>query len=121
MADQKQDTHSEEPVHLEPQPVQPEPVPVSSEPVPIKLDEEVVSKPVQPPPEELEPLTLVESEDDGGPSKIHATGAGSRISDQKEDFARPMNVTGQGATRCRVFHARIADAPLPYRRDEDDR
>ena len=26
----------------------------------------------------------------------------------KIDFKRPLNLTGQGATRCRVFHSRIA-------------
>lgn len=32
----------------------------------------------------------------------------------KSSYKRPLNNTGQGATRCRLFHTRIAQAPLEH-------
>lgn len=32
----------------------------------------------------------------------------------KSAFKRPLNVTGQGATRCRIFRTRIAAAALEF-------
>ena len=57
-----------------------------------------------------EPLSLEDGDEDGM-SKIHARG-GSPLADDKREFARPLNVNGAGATRCKVFHSRIAEAPL---------
>jgi len=39
-------------------------------------------------------------------------GAGLAQSVKHFDFKRPMNLNGTGATRCRVFHSKIAEAPL---------
>ena len=33
---------------------------------------------------------------------------------KKTEFRRTLNVTGKGATRCRLFHSRIAVAPLEH-------
>ena len=32
----------------------------------------------------------------------------------KTDFQRPMNLTGQGATRCRIFHCKVAPGSLTH-------
>ena len=33
---------------------------------------------------------------------------------QKSQFKRTVNITGQGATRCRLFHCRISPGPLSF-------
>jgi len=33
---------------------------------------------------------------------------------RKSDFKRPMNLNGQGATRCRLFHCKVAEAPMEH-------
>lgn len=40
-----------------------------------------------------------------------AKGMGAHVA---RTFKRALNTNGQGATRCRVFHSRIAAAPLEY-------
>ena len=92
-------------VELDPEPLQlePDPEPIGIEPIPVPPDE--VS--------ETEPISLVDDIDEEGPSKVHAL-RGSALEVEKHEFKRPVNVTGQGATRCRVFHSRIAEAPLEH-------
>ena len=63
-----------------------------------------------------EPIELVDSVEDGAPS-ISAFGGGAQISHQQE-FRRPLNKDGTGATRCRIFHSRIAAAPLDYMQNQ---
>jgi hypothetical protein len=67
--------------------------------------------------DEQETIELVDEEvvasNDGKPA-ISAFGSKSSLSKKKEEFNRPLNVTGAGATRCRLFHSRIAAAPLEY-------
>ena len=70
-------------------------------------------------PTEDEPIDLVDLEiDDGtGPrTQIKAFGRGARASARElrhEDaLKRPLNVTGQGATRTRTFHSKLNDAAL---------
>jgi len=114
-----------QPKPVGPQPIEPEPIapqPVQSEPEPVSLEGE--GEPVPVAPSEVapaveddvdEPISLVDTEDEGnGVSKIRARGAGSPLDGQKMDFARPLNKTGTGATRCRLFHCRIALAPLEH-------
>ncbi len=100
MAEQNPNVSQSQPTPMEPQPVEqePKPVPIEIEPLPIK-----------PTPEEEMPITLVDSEFQG-PSKVHAVAKGMQV--EKHDFQRPLNVTGTGATRVRIFHSRIAIAPM---------
>jgi len=100
-----------------PQPTGPEPVPVDPEPVdiePILLENEPEPIPVPPEPaeQEEEVIALVEPGESDGESKVRAIGAALQAREQK--YERPLNLTGQGATRCRIFHSRIAEAPLEH-------
>jgi hypothetical protein len=111
MAEQNESPQSE------PVPVSPEPVPVSPEPISL----EPAGEPVPVKPEGVdsgadldEPISLVESEGEEGMSKIHARRAGSPLDQTKLDFKRRVNINGTGAIRCRIFHARIAEAPLGH-------
>ncbi len=98
----------------EPVPVGPEPVPVNPEPVP------ATPEPGEAAPEPV----VVKGEDDlsvvdfggaeEGESKVRAMGGRSPLDAGKREYKRDLNVTGQGATRCRVFHSRIAEAPLDH-------
>lgn len=38
----------------------------------------------------------------------------SMESGKKSNYKRPMNVTNNGATRCRLFHCKIADTSLEH-------
>ena len=62
-----------------------------------------------------EPISLVEetAESKIRPQarKTFGASAAERV-ERKTDFKRPMNMTGQGATRCRMFHSKIALASL---------
>jgi len=85
------------------QPIRPEP---EAEPITIE-------------PEEEEPISLVESAESMiKPKAVRTFGAGtSPLGEKKAEFKRPMNITGKGATRCRVFHSKIATAPLEHLQD----
>ena len=64
--------------------------------------------------EYLEPISLVEV-DEAHTTAVKAFGsAAADKSRQATKFQRPLNVTGTGATRCRVFSSRIAHNPLEY-------
>lgn len=81
-------------------------------PIPIEADDEPIKlgpAPIRPQPEEEETIGLVES--DGTAKVKQARGLTEQITANVE-FNRPLNVTGQGATRCRVFHSKIAVASL---------
>ena len=69
--------------------------------------------------EEDESIDLVDMEIDqasGTPSQIKAFGRGARAAARElrhEDaLKRPLNLTGQGATRTRTFHSKLNDAAL---------
>lgn len=112
----------------EPVPIDPEPVPVNPEPVPADPDEPAIIEPLpsdpdddrvvippEPVEEEVEePLTLIEDFDDSGPSKVKAREAGSPLDADMIEFKRKPNVNGTGAIRCRMFHSRMALAPLGH-------
>ena len=51
-----------------------------------------------------------------GGASVRAFGAsrGPGLNLNKSAFKRALNVTGQGATRCRMFHARMAAAALEH-------
>ena len=108
MAEQDQDSSKQEPLSLEPQPVPAEPEPAPVEPEPVAAEPEPVAA------EPEEPISLVDYDETPGESKISRTGADSLLAGQKVHFERKLNVTGQGATRCRLFHCRIALAPLEH-------
>ena len=57
-----------------------------------------------------EPILIEESSDDGM-SKIRQSGR-MQHGMKDSDFKRSLNVNGNGATRCRLFHARIAEDAL---------
>ena len=40
--------------------------------------------------------------------------ATNALDTKKTEFKRPLNKTGKGATRCKLFHSRIAVAPLEH-------
>ena len=68
---------------------------------------------------EDEPIDLIdiEAEESGRtPTQIRAFGRGARAAAaelrHEEILKRPLNVTGQGATRTRTFHSKLNDAAL---------
>lgn len=93
--DRSADTDLPEPIQIDPQELEPEPVPV---------------------PVDEEPLSLVDmDEPTDGKSGVKMLGAASMGAAHKAtQFKRQPNVNGQGAVRCRIFHSRIAAAPLEY-------
>ena len=85
-------------------------IPLSLEPDDEDGDEPQADKPDA---EEDEPIRLVDSE--GEPSsQLRAFGAAALAGGHEEKFSRPLNVTGQGATRCRLFHSKISLTPLEH-------
>ncbi|MBS3734130.1 MAG: hypothetical protein KGY99_04315 [Phycisphaerae bacterium] len=76
-----------------------------------------------PPPDETpnddEPIRLVEGGEPGsseGQVRAFGAAAGGHAKQSKQ-YKRPLNVTGQGATRCRLFHSKIAETPLEHLQD----
>jgi len=61
-----------------------------------------------------ETISLVETDDSpSSGTKIQTFGRGVGV-EAKSDFRRPLNLTGAGATRCRMFHSKIAVGPMEY-------
>ncbi len=60
------------------------------------------------------PIKLVEDGEGTVAGEIRGFGSASKGSRHKDSFKRPMNLTGKGATRCRIFHCKIADGALEY-------
>ena len=92
---------------LEPEEPQEESSPKQEEPIQLE------------PNEEDEPIQLVEADEEeaGGfdPSAVKSFGSASEVlEEEQKEFKRPLNVDGSGATRCRVFHSKIAVASLEY-------
>lgn len=83
------------------------------EPVELTPEEAGVLLPEPLPVEEEEPIELVEGTS-GGTSKISAMGSVAKMSQRGSAYKRSLNANGTGATRCRIFHSRIAIAPLEY-------
>ena len=61
-----------------------------------------------------EPISLVDAEEGAGSTSVRAFGAAAAERAKRAKLKRPLNVTGQGATRCRIFHSKIADVPLEH-------
>ena len=84
--------------------------PANGDHEPRLADESELANVLQPHPiaqEPEEPLTLVE-ESKVGDKKPSIKRFASSIGSHKVEFTRKMNLTGQGATRCRLFHSRVS-------------
>jgi len=80
------------------------------ETIPLEADDD---KPL--PLEDDEPLTIEAGPAAAeGPTKIQAFGAFAAGAETKQAFKRPLNLTGAGATRVRLFHSKIALTPLDH-------
>ena len=80
----------------------------------ILMDESVVPLEEEESPEEEEPIKLVE-DDEASLGEAHVRAFGQKkAASTGPQFKRPLNVTGQGATRCRVFYSKIADSSLRH-------
>ena len=53
-------------------------------------------------------LTQKQEEDRSGAAAF--SGEGAEL--EQKDYHRPLNKTGQGATRVRIFHTKLADGPV---------
>ena len=49
-----------------------------------------------------------------GSTRIQAFGAAVLRAEKKTEFKRPLNLTGAGATRCRLFNSKITVAALDH-------
>jgi len=85
------------------------------EPIPMEAEDSSGAGPDRPtdqrPGSDDEPISLVEAEEVSGSRAVRAFGAGT-AGGREAKYKRPLNVTGQGATRCRLFHSKIAVVPL---------
>ncbi len=64
--------------------------------------------------EDEEPISLEDTSQQGGQSanvRTFGAAAANQAIGEKQ-FNRELNITGQGATRCRVFHSKISTAAL---------
>ena len=98
MADDNLSFSDDEPLSLKPEPSAPTPPPAGA-------DEE-------------EPLSLVDSDSDGSGASLKAFGAGLGSARRQQQYVRSLNLDGAGATRCRIFHSKIAESSLEYMQDQ---
>ena len=96
-----------DPLSIEPEPLSIEPEPLSVEPKELPVESEPVSLI-----DDDEPISLVEDFSDdgeaGGASRVRQRERGSSLLKEEVTLKRPLNLTGAGATRCRLFYCRIA-------------
>lgn len=89
---------------------------MSDESAPLPLEED--EAPLRLEDDDLEPISLEDGEDgSGSSSKIHAFGAGLGVGKAAQEYKRPLNMPGTGATRCRVFHSKFSPAALDHMAD----
>ncbi len=70
-------------------------------------------EPISPENDDEEPISLEgTSQESGGTASVRAFGAAAQKTVGEKQFNRELNVTGQGATRCRVFHSKISVSAL---------
>ena len=84
------------------------PIPTGDE----ELPDELPLAPESIPREEEESIQLVETGDEIH-GEVRAFGS-TLDQERKVRFQRPVNLTGQGAVRCRIFHSKIAVASLEH-------
>lgn len=91
------------------------PTPADDEPISLESEDEPLVVETAPT-EEDEPLGLIEEgEMSIKPQRMRAFGSGiSPLDENKIEFKRPVNMDGTGATRCRIFHAKITDSSLEH-------
>lgn len=82
---------------------------MAEEPKPLEFNEEL-----QPLPVDEEPLTIEEGSNEAGPSKIQSFGKKLTDAGAHKELTRPINLTGTGATRCRLFHSKVTVAAMEY-------
>ncbi len=88
--------------------------PAEEEPISLIGDDDAAPvKAKAAPAAEPEAISIVESDELSGSSVKFGASLGVR-SGSKAAYKRSLNVAGTGATRCRLFHSRIAVAPLEY-------
>ncbi len=88
--------------------------PPDTAPPPLESADELEPLPIEAG-DELEPLPLAEEGDsDRSASKIQAFGRSALASKTQQQLNRSMNLTGTGATRCRVFHSKITVASIDH-------
>jgi len=80
-----------------------EPISIIGDDEPIIIED--VAAPVSIAPVEEEPLTI--SEGSSGRSISHTRG-GTTLGAKGHQFSRPMQQSGKGATRCRIFRSKIS-------------
>jgi len=71
--------------------------------------------------EEGEPLPLAETGGDVATNKspkIQAFGGGVARAKVQKEFKRPLNLTGSGAVRCRIFNSKITVAAMDHMVDQ---
>jgi len=105
MAEENMQLSDDEPISLE-----------SDEPISLEADD-APSPPMASAPApvvEEEPIKLSESSGESSKTQVRAFGASALKADAKSEFKRQLNVDGAGATRCKVFHSKIAIAPLHF-------
>ncbi len=92
---------------------------------PEQQDQDEELAPVTPEEEEedVEPIGLVDADEaeqgtKRGHIKAFGSAAGGPAVSTESGFSRTPNVTGQGAIRCRIFHSKIAEAPLNYMQNQ---
>ena len=85
------------------------PIPINDDNEPIKIDDD---EPIK-----LEETSLVGDAEEAASRVKVAETLGKQLRDVTE-FRRPLNVTGQGATRCRMFHSKLSAASLGSMQDQ---
>jgi hypothetical protein len=99
----------------------PVPPPAQRGPVPVPVPPPAGSGgpvPVPPPAPrhktgEETPIQLVDAVDvPTATRKAFGSGAARTGFEQKTEYKREINITGEGATRCKLWHCRLADGPL---------
>jgi len=95
----------DEPISLEP-----------DEPISLDADDAAPAAPAaEPVPmDEPEPIELAGPPGPEARPAVRAFGAAAVETTGKTDFRRSLNLTGQGATRCRIFHSKVAISPLQF-------
>ncbi len=106
-----------EPIEEEPQSLEPDEPEAGEQELPEITHIPVKPKEPEKPKEEiLEPLTLVEGDEEPGVSKVKALRTAA-MGGKKIEFKRPLNTDGSGATRFKLFHSKIALSSLEHMED----
>jgi len=116
MSDQNLNTFDDEPISLDPEPDDDEPISLVDEGQ-VAASRQQPSVPHAPkaggaPGAHIKPVGAAAGGIMAGAPSKRSYGRGLAEAVKKIEFKRPMNLDGTGATRCRIFHSKIAEAPL---------